>query len=367
MPQVELPTEARVAVVRVANEPMTLESYPLPQLIGSEALVKIRCATICGSDLHSFFGRRPTHLPCVLGHEMVGTIVAMGPLGTADFNGRPLKLGDRVTWSMVWSCGECYYCQRELCAKCEQLKKFGHEKLNGERAFLGGLAEYCLLGKKTAIFVVPENLSDLIASPANCATATVSAIFRNAQSVAGQTVVVQGAGMLGQTACAMAANQDAKQIIMIEPNPVRRQQSLRFGATRAIDGNLANEVIRQLVLELTSGRGADLVIELAGYPEAIELGVELLRFGGRYVLAGATFPCRPTQLSAEQLVRSLIQIVGVYNYNPTDLESALKFLSQIHEKYPFEELIGASFPLDQVNHAFEFAEHQRPPRVAVIP
>jgi len=90
------------------------ESFPIPQPRGSEAIVRVRCATVCGSDLQSFCGRRHAPVPSVLGHEMVADIVAAGPDGASDFHGRPLALGDRVTWSMVWSCGECFYCRRGL-------------------------------------------------------------------------------------------------------------------------------------------------------------------------------------------------------------------------------------------------------------
>ena len=84
-------------------------------------------------------------------------------------------------------------------------------------------------------------------------------------------------------------------------------------------------------------------------------------------MAGATFPSRPVQLSGEQLVRRMIQIVGVYNYSPEDLERALAFLSKAVDRYPFQELVGRSFPLREVNAALQYAEIARPPRVALIP
>jgi threonine dehydrogenase-like Zn-dependent dehydrogenase len=72
-------------------------------------------------------------------------------------------------------------------------------------------------------------------------------------------------------------------------------------------------------------------------------------------------------LDAEQVVRRLLQIVGVYNYNPEDLDAGLQFLSQIQGRFPFERLVSKSFPLSDVNAAFEFAHKHRPPRVAVLP
>ena len=105
-----LPGHSRAAVFHAVGVPLTLEDFPLRKPNGSEAVARVKCATVCGSDLHSFYGRRHSPIPSVLGHEMVGEIVAYGPEGARDFRGRALEIGDRVTWSMVWSCGECFYC-----------------------------------------------------------------------------------------------------------------------------------------------------------------------------------------------------------------------------------------------------------------
>ena len=361
------PSTSLAAVFRAAGEPLTLERFPIPALAGGEALVRVRCATICGSDLHSWSGRRHSPMPSILGHEMVGEIAGMGPLGARDYRGRPLGPGDRVTWSMVWSCGVCFYCRHGLRPKCERLMKFGHEKLAPGRVLIGGMAEYCHLPEGTAIFLVPPGVPDAVASPANCATATVAAVFRNAGSVEGEVVVVHGAGMLGLTACAMAASGGARCVVAIEPDPRRREQALRFGADHAFDSALPPAEIAARVKELSQGRGADAGLEFAGYPESVELGVGLLRMGGRFVMAGATFPSRPLQLDAAQLVRRMIRIVGVYNYSPEDLECALAFLAAAVDRFPFADLVGASFPLREVNAAIAFAESHRPPRVALVP
>jgi putative phosphonate catabolism associated alcohol dehydrogenase len=364
----ELPAEtSRAAVFRAVGEPLSLERFPIPELQSGEALVRVRCATICGSDLHSFFGRRHAPTPSVLGHKMVGEVVRMGTGGVCDFRGNPLALSDRVTWSMVWSCGECFYCARGLRPLCERRMKFGHEEIAPGRGLIGGMAEYCHLPARTAIFKVPDNVPDPVASPANCATATVAAVLRQAGPVQGQIVVVHGAGMLGQTACAMLSARRAAQVIVIEPDFRRREKALQFGATLAFDSSLPQKEILTHVKDASQGRGADLGIELAGFPQSIELGVGLLRMGGRFVMAGATFPSPPVQLLGEQLVRRMIQMVGVYNYSPEDLEAALAFLAQAAGRFPFPDLVGGRFPLCEANEAIRFAETQRPPRVALIP
>jgi alcohol dehydrogenase len=362
-----IPATSTAAVFREVGKPLSLEKFPIPQLRGGEVLARILCATICGSDLHSYYGRRPSPKPSVLGHEMVAEIQAVGPEGARDFNGNPLKIGDRITWSMVWSCGRCFFCRHGLRPKCEKLMKFGHAELTPDWSLSGGMAEHCHLPGGTAIFRVPENVPDAVATPSNCATATVAAAFRHAGSVDGQCVVIHGAGMLGQTACAMASLGGAAHVVVIEPDPARREKALQFGATEAIDSGLAEAEILARIKKLTEDRGADVGLEFSGHPGAVELGIRLLRPGGRLILAGSTFPQRPLRIDGEDLVRRLIQLIGVYNYLPEDLESALRFLSESVDSFPFETLVGRRFPLTAVNEAMDYAERERPPRVALLP
>jgi putative phosphonate catabolism associated alcohol dehydrogenase len=355
------------AVFHEEGASLTLEQFPLPVLAGSEVLVRIRLTTICGSDLHSISGRRHSPRPSILGHEMVGEIVEIGPQGCTDYSGSALNIGDRITWSMVWSCGVCYYCSRGLRSKCERLLKFGHESITPTRALIGGMAEHCWLPEDTAIFRIPANLPDVVASPANCATATVAAVFRHAGIVANQVVVVHGAGMLGLTACAMASAHGASAVIVLEPNQQRRLAALRFGASAALDPTEPADTIRCRILEASGGHGADLGLEFSGFPDSIELGLTLLRMGGRFVMAGATFPSRHTAMDAEQIVRRMLSIQGVYNYIPEDLAEALAFLSTQLDNFPFAELVPQQFPLRQVQSAVAFAEQHHPPRVALVP
>jgi alcohol dehydrogenase len=289
---------------------------------------------------------------------MVGDLIAAGPDGARDWQGRPLPLGARVTWSMVWSCGDCLYCRRGLQPKCERLLKFGHQPILPGRALFGGMAEHCWLPAGTAIFPIPDSLPDTVAAPANCATATVAAVLRHTGPVDGETVVVHGAGMLGLTACAMAADRGAAQVIAVDPDPRRRELALRFGASAAVPPSEIAALVNTQ---------ADAALELSGHAESVELGLSLLRPGGRLTLAGSTFPDRPAQLSAEQIVRRLIRISGVYNYAPADLDDALVFLDRAAGRFPFAGLVAAAFPLRDVNQAIAFAEAERPPRVALIP
>ena len=132
-----------------------------------------------------------------------------------------------------------------------------------------------------------------------------------------------------------------------------------------IDSSLPMEAIRSQIRDLTVGRGADIVMDFAGHPEALELGVQLLRDGGRFVVAGATFPARPIQLSGEMLVKRLLQIIGLYNYEPEDLGQAITFLAAVHRRFPFAELVTRHLPARRSQRGLRLCRTRRPPRVAI--
>src|SRR6476660_9543883 len=110
--------------------PLELREFPVPKPAAGETIVTITCSTICGSDVHTWHGRRNEPTPCVLGHEIVGRIAAFGPSAPrSDLRGMPLREGDRITWTLAASCGECFFCRRGLPQKCESLFKYGHSSI----------------------------------------------------------------------------------------------------------------------------------------------------------------------------------------------------------------------------------------------
>ena len=151
---------ARAAVFLGADRAIEIREIPLPTLRGPEVLVEVLACTICASDLHSLHGRRSVPVPTILGHETLGRIVAFGPTAPRhDAAGHPLQAGDRVTWGVIASCGECFYCRRSLTQKCERQTKYGHEPLRPGHELTGGLASHCVPGAGTALFLVPPELA----------------------------------------------------------------------------------------------------------------------------------------------------------------------------------------------------------------
>lgn len=340
---------ASAAVFAGVGQPFELRTFPVPVPRGVEVVVQVTACTLCGSDVHSVHGRRTVPTPSILGHEILGRIVAFGPDAKRhDFAGQPLQIGDRVTWAIVASCGNCFYCQRDLPQKCEYQTKYGHEPLRPGYELTGGLADHCWLAPGTAILHIPEELSDSVACPANCATATVAAAMRLAGDLKGRRVLIMGAGMLGVTATAWASAHHADEVICCDVDPSRLANAEAFGATRLT----SPETLAAVVADCTSKHGVDITIELTGAPEAFETALPLSRLGASVILIGSVFPTRPTSLLLEQIVRRCLTLRGNHNYAAPDLQEAIAFLTQHHAEFPFDSLVARWFPLSDVASAF---------------
>lgn len=344
---------ARYARWDGVGEPFRVVGIPLPEVPGpGEVLVSVDLATVCGSDLHTTRGRRPSPVPGVLGHEQVGRVLAVGPAasrvvdGAADaplrhVDGSPVRTGDRIVWSVAASCGACRRCRRGLPQKCTDLLKYGHEPLDETRPLTGGFASHCLLAPGTATAVVPEAVPDVVAAPASCATATVAAVLDAAGPLgAGDRVLVTGAGMLGVTAVAMAARAGAE-VVVVDPHAERRERALRFGAASAVEG--------------AAGGGFDVALELSGALPAVQTCLDSLDVGGTVVLAGSVSPGPAAVLDPERVVRGLHSVRGVHNYAPHHLGAAVDFLAVEHARFPFAELTGGPWALDDLDAAFAAA------------
>ncbi len=360
-------SEPVAAVFTGPGEPVRLRTFPRPTLRPGEALVRVRMSTICGSDVHTYTGRRSAPVPTILGHEIVGIVEEVSEAEPAyDAQGVALNEDDRVVWSVAASCGSCFFCRCGIPQKCVRLVKYGHEALNEDRPLLGGLATHCHLVRGAAVLRAPDELPNEVLCPVSCATATMAAGFRAAGSVAGQCVLLQGAGMLGLTATAMARAFGAAHVIVTDLDPVRLALAERFGATRTALASEA-EAVAEAVHQATDGRGADIALELSGAPSALDSGVELLRIGGVAVWLGAVFPAGPMGVAAERIVRKCLTIHGVHNYAPRDLIAAMDFLRREWRESPFGELVAATFALSEVERAFAAAAQGGVLRVAVVP
>ena len=348
------------AVFRGADAPLDLCSFPVPKPAAGEAVVRISLCTICGSDIHTVGGLRSEPMPSILGHEMLGFVTDTGSPPLLDTEGQPLCRGDRVTWSVCISCFACDHCEAGLPQKCRRLAKYGHALALGHYALSGGLAEYILLRPGSSVVKLGPDLPDHVVCPVNCATATVAAACRAAGPLVGKRILVLGAGLLGLTMTAYAKTQHASLVTVCDQDRDRVSRSNQFGADRSVCWDPLSTP------EPLDSR-FDVVFECSGAPEALELGFRVTDVNARIVLVGSVMETRNVKLDPQQIVRRCLTIRGVHNYAPKDLVAAVRFLQQFHEEFPFRDLVAKTYPLANVNDAFEFAMANRPIRVGVRP
>ncbi|ORW29526.1 dehydrogenase [Mycobacterium paraense] len=321
-----------VAAVWRGGDTIALEPVPVPPLRPGEALARVRFATVCGSDRHTVSGRRAQPCPSILGHESVGEIVALGTGGARAVDGRPLRVGQGVIWSVTLPCGTCDRCRAGVTAKCRTVRKAGHEPLHSDWGLSGGYARHVLLPRGLAIAVVRDDLADAVAAPAACATATVMAVVERAAPLAGRRVLILGAGMLGLGAVAAAARAGASSVAAVDPTAARRQLAQRFGAT---------------AIHPAAGDAGpcDVLLDFSGSSAALQQALPALDVQGVAVLAGSVAPDAPVAVDAEAVVRRQLSIFGVHNYEPRHLTAALNFLHETRDRFPWADLVAEPRPL----------------------
>jgi len=360
--------KARAQVFRGADKPFELTEYPIPEVEPRGVLVRVENASVCGTDLHIWHGKRQAPLPIILGHEAVGRIEQKGEFVETDSSGQPVEVGDRITWSYIKPCGDCYYCNiLNDPAGCLNRFVYGLWASCEEPPHLNGaFSEYIYLRPGTFFFKVPQNLPGKVVAPANCALATMVNSTEKAGIALNDIVTVQGCGPLGLYGIALAKERGAFKVIALDVAESRLEFARMFGADVIVNvKDLTEEETIGRVRELTEGRGADVGLEASGVPDAIPLGLKLLRDGGRYVTVGPIFQGASAQIDLYHLIFKRISLIGAARNDARNLQDGLNFLSRTREKYPYEKVVGALYPLDQITEAFKAIESRRAMRVAI--
>jgi putative phosphonate catabolism associated alcohol dehydrogenase len=361
--------KAKAAVFVRPGKPFEIRTFDVPDVEKGAILAKVRMSTICGSDLHTWKGKRPVKGPSILGHEILGEIASLGENVSNDIMGKTLKEGDRVTWTVTASCGRCYYCSiKKIPQKCINLYKYGHEVCTEPPYLNGGMAEYIYLKEGTAVLKVSNRLSDEEVTPINCALATMINGLETIRVNSNNSIIVQGAGMLGIYTIALLKEYGAGPIICLDISESRLNIAKEFGADYIIkvsEGSYSD--IKNKIYNLTGGYGADLVIEVTGNPAVIPKGVEMLGIGGSYLLVGSVFPGSNFSIDGNYIATKILTIKGIHNYSTVHLRDALRFIERTHNKYPYKKLIGQKYNLEEIDKAFEEASKQKVLRVAVVP
>lgn len=355
-----IPKTSRAVVYDPDSGRLDVRSFAVRPVRPGEVLVRVTLSAICGSDLHTISGRRRPRGPLILGHEICGVIAQLGDGVVQDASGERLSVDDRVTWSIAASCGACFFCTHGLPQKCESLFKYGHESVDVDPPLNGGFAEHVYLAPGTALYHLPTELSDDAAVFANCSLATMAAAVRLADVQPGESVLIQGAGLVGVCASALCAARGAKAIAVVDVDDDRLARARAFGATHVYNAASGDaDTYERAVAEAAGPRNFDIAIEVCGQPDVIPQGLSALRIGGRYVIAGCVFPGASTTLDVYGVITRLIRVIGLHNYTPADLETALAFLTGPGRAYPFDRVVDSHFSLDDIPRALEKIDERK--------
>lgn len=342
----EFQSHAAAVVLREFNASLTVESASVPTPGPGAVVARVDLAGVCGTDVHLHHGQLPIPLPVVLGHEGVGRVWGLGEGVTTDFSGNPLRAGDAIAWSSNIPCGQCYWCivagERTL---CETRKVYGvNQRFDEFPRLSGGWAEAIYLQPGSAIFRLPDDLSPEHVIALGCAGPTaVHGVIEVAGIRAGDTVVVQGSGPVGVASAMYAHLAGASRVILVG-GPAGR-----LGLAREIGvGDVHVDIFEvpeaadrvPLVLDATpSGRGADVVLECAGVPEAVAEGWEMARRGGTFLALGQYTDRGAVPLNPHVITRKQLRIVGSWGFAEKHYLSHIQALPRLAGRFDLTRLI----------------------------
>jgi threonine dehydrogenase-like Zn-dependent dehydrogenase len=316
---------------------MEIAERPEPAEPGAgEVIVRPQAVGICGSDFHFFLGELGdgSEFPRVQGHEVGGTIEALGPDCRDE-----LGVGDRVALWPLSSCGHCYPCRVGRGNVCDNFRLIGiHDD--------GGLQERLRM-PQTQVFRTSETRPALaaLAEPVSIAVRTV----RRAAVTAGEHVVVLGAGPIGQAICLVARERGAM-VLVSDPVPARLELAAAMGAETVGSGD---DVVA-LAREWSGGEGAEVVVDATGAPDAIRAAVEIAASAGRVLIVGMSH--HDVSLRVFAFTEKELDVLGVSCCQGDEFAEAVSFVES--HSGELERLITQEFPLERTAEALQYAmEH----------
>jgi 2-desacetyl-2-hydroxyethyl bacteriochlorophyllide A dehydrogenase len=256
------------AVTFQAPGRVTVEEVPEPELTGPEdAIVRIEASGVCGSDLHIYHGRVQIEPGFTIGHEYVGTVLAVGEAV------REVAVGDRVLGCFQSACGRCWFCRAGAFHKCEQSRTFGHGAALG--SLQGTQAEQALVPSADLVLrKVPGGMSDDVALFAGDVMGTGFHAVLDSGMRPGDVAAVLGLGPVGLCAVQAARAAGAAHVIAVDSVPERLAMAESFGAQAV---HLQDGDPRAAARAATAGRGVDVCIDAVGHPSALDLALRITR------------------------------------------------------------------------------------------
>src|SRR5437667_6163116 len=337
-----IPKTMRAGVYREKGI-VRVEEVPVPQVGDGEVLIKVATCGVCGTDIKKIF-HAYVPPPQILGHELAGTVVAVGR-GVKKW-----RLGCRVMSFHHIPCGKCFYCERRLFSQCEQYKATG--LTGGFTPNGGGFAEYVKAMPWVAergIVALPDDVSFEEATfiePIN----TILKAVQKARVTAGETVLIAGCGPIGLQLL-MVANLQGARLYTSDPMAVRRVKSLILGVIEFfnfIDGKLVEQI--KVWIE---GRGVDAVLVVVAYLSVVVDALAAARPGGRVLLFAANDPVTRIEFPAAAVGIDEKEILGSYSA-AVDIQEAGADLV-LKKKLPVMDVATHRFPLARIQEGLDLA------------
>jgi threonine 3-dehydrogenase len=323
-----------------AAKGLQMDTVAVPAIGPTDVLVRVKTASICGTDLHIYgwdrWSQGRIKPPLTLGHEFCGNVERVGD------EVRAVKAGDFVSAEMHVNCGHCHQCRLGQAHICQNLRIIGIDQD-------GAFAEFVKIPASNIWKLdpaIPEHYGAIL-DPLGNAVHTVLA-----GPIAGQTVLVTGCGPIGLMSIAVAKACGSSTVFATETNEQRRAMAKKMGADVVL--NPAKEDAVEKILAETSGTGVDALLEMSGNPTAIQQGFNALRAGGRASLLGI-----PTETVPLDLVNDVIfkgaTVQGIYGRRMYETWVQMSSLLKAR-RLNLEPLFGERTSLDRFEDAFSLLQ-----------
>src|SRR5713226_7393157 len=327
-----------------------LESVPVPGIGPNEVLVRVRAASICGTDLHIYgwdrWSASRIKPPMTFGHEFCGVVERVGEEVTS------VKPGEFVSAEMHLRDGFCRPCRMGQPHLCQNLRIIGID-------LDGCFAEFVKIPVSNIWKIdpaIPEHYAAIM-DPLGNAVHTVLA-----GAIAGQTVAVTGCGPIGLMAITVAKASGCSTLFATEVNPHRRALAQKMGADEVLDPTQGDVVKR--VREATGG-GVDVVLEMSGHPTAIQQGLQMLRNGGRASLLGLASEPVTLDLVADVIFKGAT-VQGIYGRKMFETWVQMTELLK-SGRVNLEPLFAERMPLERFDDAFSLMQGGLPGKILFYP
>jgi L-iditol 2-dehydrogenase len=355
----------RAIVMTGPGQPLEERRMQAPRPEPGGAVLEMLASEVCGTDVHLWHGRLSgVPYPIIPGHVSCGRILeTAGPL--LDVEGRPLQAGQAVTFFDVFgTCGSCWHCLvARAGTRCPRRRVYGITTGAGD-GLLGGWAEQIEIRPGVRVLPLPDGLDADDFMGGGCGLPTGFHAVERAGIALGDTVVVQGSGPVGLNAAVFALLSGAQAVFVVGAPEARLAAARRLGADDVLDIGQAPDPAARVrwVRERTSGRGADVVIEASGNPQAVREGLEMVRDAGRYVVVGQYTDAGDVTLNPHAHInRRHATVLGCWGYEFTHLFRALGLMARHRERFRWRELVTRRYRLEDAGQALADME-----RLAVV-